>query len=150
MIEKKQVETRTCDVCGAIVSDNGEKTFGGSVFKGWHRVEKTDGGTTVDVLKKNNTIDVCSNECLLDFSINWKEYPAHAPYPEYNGQRVISTYFVTVELLNRDKLDDNEVTLAVWYSIDSTWRYYIDHSKKYGDHGWKVVAWASLPTAYNT
>ena len=69
MREKKTVEIRTCDNCGKETSDNGEQTFGGSVFNGWFEVKKVcHSSAIIHNEKQKLNFDLCSLNCLEEFA----------------------------------------------------------------------------------
>jgi hypothetical protein len=65
MITTKQVTTRKCDECGKVVSDDGERRFGGSVFSGWFHVEMINGSSSVQSLHSQKEFDLCGAKCLV-------------------------------------------------------------------------------------
>lgn len=60
----------------------------------------------------------------------------------------MTEYIVTGQLINKDPQDDDEVFVATWCFQDNTWRYTLDKKAKYGEHGWKIIAWQHFPEPF--
>ena len=81
---------------------------------------------------------------------DWIDVNESTPLPQYDGQQVISEFLVTLQLINKDPQDDDEVTIAAWDSFTKTWRYIVNINVQYDNDkfGWKVIAWMPLPKPY--
>jgi len=74
MREDKRVRTRTCDQCGHITSDNGNFSYGASIWVGWiqlitttnYKVRPMDAHKHV-VPTNEECKDFCSRKCAIAY-----------------------------------------------------------------------------------
>lgn len=98
--------------------------------------------------------DYCEGIACRDYDLcdqsRWHPVDNGLPYPQYHGQHVTCGVLVTVEPINKDSLDDSEVTIAMFNCDTLKFHYYITKSYVYGTpvSGMKVIAWQYMPVAY--